>query len=397
MVRALKMLAWPAVLITVLLAGMGCPPYTPPDYLASFLLTPSSLDFGADEDSLELKVAKNFTSQPLPEFTISPGTTSWLSVSPKTGSSSGPDDPATITVTVDRSKMAVGTNSGSLIISAPGVADQEVPVTAKALLVADFSATPLLADVNEKVDFVDESSAAPGAGTISSWLWTFGDNKQSTSQNPRHKYTNPGTYTVTLTVQTSGANALSDTQVRQNYITVEDTGGPTADFIASDTTPPANTPVDFTDLSDPGDDTIVSWFWTFGDGGTSSDQSPTHTYLLKGKYTVSLTVTTDTGAEDTATKNKYIDVQSQGPTAQFVGSPRTIAAGETVQFSDLSDAGSSPITSWFWDFGDGNTITGTSTPTHIYSAAGAYSVYLAVTTDVGSDGILKTNYITVTP
>lgn len=391
MVRALRLLAWPMVFGVALMAGMGCPT-SPPNYLPAYIVTPTSLDFGSDKDSLQFQVSKSYTSQPLPDFTIETGGEDWLSVSPRGGSSDGPNDPATFTVTVDRSEMDAGTHTATLRVQAPGVAEATVEVTASALLVADFSAQPLDVSVNENVQFTDESSVAPGQGQIISYQWSFGDGKQSTDRNPRHKYKNPGVYTVSLTVQTA---TLSDTAVKQNYITVGDGSDVVADFEASDTRPPAFTPVEFTDMSQPSQD-IVGWFWSFGDSGTSTQQNPTHTYLTEGKFTVSLTVTTSGGQSDTETKEKYIRVQPVGPTAQFTANDLTPNINQQVLFSDLSDPGTSPITTWLWMFGDGASSNAVN-PVHAYTAAGAYSVYLVVTTDVGSDTEFKQNYITVQP
>lgn len=400
MLRPLRLLAWPVVLGIVLVSGMGCPTVAPPNYLPAFLFTPPSLDFGKDKTALKVSIAKNYTQQPLPQFTVSTGGTKWLDVNPKTGNSTGPSDAASFTVTVDRTKMAAGVNNANLIISAPGVADQKLPVTATAILVADFSAAPLLAVVGETIEFTDQSTFAPDEGPIRRWTWTFGDGKQSNAQNPKHKYKRPGTYTVSLTVQTDNN---SDTAVKQNYITVEAAEGPTADFTVSNTKPPANTPVIFTDLSDPGNKaTINSWFWTFGDTQTSTEQNPTHTYTSIGKFTVSLTVTSSNGLSDTETKTNYIDVQPVGPTANFVGTPRSINSGQQVQFTDLSDPGTSPILSWLWLFGDGGS-SNIQNPAHVYNIANlygasvSYSVYLSVTTSVGSNALTRTNYITVTP
>ena len=394
MLRPLRFLAWPLVLGIALVAGMGCPT-TPPNYLASFLFTPSALDFGSETETLKVKIAKNFTQQPLPQFTVTTGGTAWLAVTPGSGNSTGPEDTVEFTVTVDRTKMLAGPNSANLIVSAPGVADQKIPITATARLVADFSADPLLTTVNKKITFTDESKVAPGEGAVEDWLWSFGDGKTSIERNPTHRYKNAGTYTVSLTV---GTASIVDTAVKQNYITVEGAGGPDADFFASDTTPPANTPVQFTDNSDGGGSTIKSWLWTFGDtlNSTSEDENPTFTYTVPGQYTVSLTITNNANDSDTETKVDYIDVQPVGPTANFVGSPRSISAGQSVNFTDISDPGTSPITTWLWLFGDGGT-SGLQNPSHLFSAAGSYTVYLGVTTLVGSHTQTRTNYITVTP
>ena len=83
----------------------------------------------------------------------------------------------------------------------------------------------------------------------------------------------------------------------------------------------------------------------------------------------------------------------QPPVASFSGSPTSGTAPLTVAFTDTSIG---QPTSWAWTFGDGGTSTAQN-PSHVYTVAGTYSVTLQVTNALGSDGITKTNYITVTP
>ena len=79
------------------------------------------------------------------------------------------------------------------------------------------------------------------------------------------------------------------------------------------------------------------------------------------------------------------------PVANFSATPTTICAGETVTFTDLSTNGP---TGWSWDFGDAGTSTAQN-PTHVYAAAGTYTVTLTATNGSGSDPFTITNYITV--
>lgn len=74
-----------------------------------------------------------------------------------------------------------------------------------------------------------------------------------------------------------------------------------ADFVADRNTIYAEASINFTDASYQ----ATSWSWDFGDGGTSTDENPTHTYKRSGKYAVSLTI--NSGA-DTETKTDYIHV-----------------------------------------------------------------------------------------
>jgi PKD repeat protein len=384
-----------ALIGTGLLVGAGCPKPSlpPPDYIPFFIASPTALDFGTDKSVLTLKIAKNYTSQSLPTFTLSTGGSTWLSVSPTTGDSSGPSDPASFTVSINRSALAAGTNTGNIRVTAPGVSTLTVPVTAKSRISADFEAMPQAVQLGEPVDFTDLSSVALGEVPINNWTWDFGDGTQSFEQNPQqHVYAAEGVYTVTLTV---GNGTLTDTKQKVDYITVEGPAPPTADFVASMTMPIVGEPVHFEDLSDPGSATqIDSWLWQFGDGASSTDQNPDHTYNQIANFTVSLTVTTTIG-QDTRTRTSYIQVQPMPPRADFDADNRTPGVGQPVQFTDMSDPGSAvQIDTWLWNFGDGGSSFAQS-PTHTYTAVATYTVSLQVTATSGSDTAVKVNFINV--
>ena len=89
----------------------------------------------------------------------------------------------------------------------------------------------------------------------------------------------------------------------------EDTS-PTAEFSADITNGEEPLTVNFSDLSVVGNSDITSWFWDFGDDGTSVEQNPEYTYGSAGVYTVSLTITDENGFSDIETKVDYITVTS---------------------------------------------------------------------------------------
>ncbi|MBX7257151.1 MAG: PKD domain-containing protein [Candidatus Hydrogenedentes bacterium] len=380
-----------SVVMTAILGLLTCGcPTSPPDFLVTFLVTTTSLDFGTNLNSLQFKVSKNYTSKPMPTFSITPQQ-EWILVNPSTGNSTGPSNPVTVTVTLNRSKLTAGSNTGSIVISAPGVTPVTVTVTAATSIVANFGGIPTTIQPGGVVNFVDQSTVT--GGTIDSWLWTFGDGGQSTLQNPSHQYNTLGTYTVTLQI-TSGA--LSDTEVKSNYISVVPPTPPTANFIATPTAPVGNASVQFTDLSLAGTSPITNWYWEFGDGGTSTLKNPTHSYTTATAFSVYLKVTTLVGSDDELKVN-YINVQPKAPTADFMADDTTPAVGQTVQFSDLSTPNVGNLTTWWWHFGDGVTST-LQNPTHVYTAAKIYSVYLGVTNNYGLLGQkTRTNYINVSP
>lgn len=162
----------------------------------------------------------------------------------------------------------------------------------------------------------------------------------------------------------------------------------TANFLASVTSGQTPLEVNFSDLSAAQNTTISSWLWDFGDGKTSTLPSPSHTYQSSGTYTISLTVGDGT-LSDLETKSNYITVVEIK--ADFIADVTTGEAPLTVSFNDLSTS-SETITSWFWDFGDGNTSTSPS-PLHTYQSVGTYAVSLTVASANGDDIETKQNYI----
>jgi PKD repeat protein len=151
---------------------------------------------------------------------------------------------------------------------------------------------------------------------------------------------------------------------------------PTADFsfITSELT------ATFTDLSSDSDGSIVSWDWDFGDGNTSTDQNPSHTYAASNTYIVTLTVTDDAGATDSISQNVTVDDGvNTPPTADFTYTANDLA----VDFTDQSSDSDGSVVSWDWDFGDGNTSTDQN-PSHTYADDGTYTVTLTITDDGGA-------------
>ncbi|MBU1488104.1 PKD domain-containing protein, partial [bacterium] len=235
------------------------------------------------------------------------------------------------------------------------------------------------------VTFSDSST-----GDVLSYLWDFGDGDTSTAQNPAHPYNNSGTYTVSLTVSDTCG---SDTKTRTGYITVEDCCPTTvtADFSSDTTAGCAPLTVTFSDSST-GD--VLSYLWGFGDGDTSPNSNPVHTYNSPGTYTVSLTVT-DTCGSDTKTRADYILADTccaSAVSADFSAAPNSGCAPLQVTFADSSTG---DVLSYLWSFGDGTPDTTVQNPTHIYTNSGTYTVSLTVSDTCGSDTETKTGYITV--
>ncbi|AKB28435.1 hypothetical protein MSSIT_1716 [Methanosarcina siciliae T4/M] len=136
---------------------------------------------------------------------------------------------------------------------------------------------------------------------------------------------------------------------------------------------------------------VALWNWDFGDGNTSFEQSPMHTYSAAGTYTANLTVSNTNGTSSkTAIINVSALVQPIFPVANFTANVTKGYAPLSVQFNDSS----LNATAWNWDFGDGVNSTQQS-PIHTYFAVGKYTVKLTVSNTNGTDS--KSATITVFP
>ena len=135
---------------------------------------------------------------------------------------------------------------------------------------------------------------------------------------------------------------------------------------------------------------ITSRFWNFGDGGTSTEKNPMHTYVSTGKFTVTLTVS-DAIKGDTTIKQNYIFVYDDKPSAAFAAQPLSGVRPLEVQFTDNSTGN---ISSWSWNFGDGSTST-EKNPLHIYNTPGLFTVTLLVSDGTNENTKINTNYISV--
>ena len=135
----------------------------------------------------------------------------------------------------------------------------------------------------------------------------------------------------------------------------------------------------------------VTYLWNFGDGSTSTERDPMHTYTSSGIYTVSLTTTNQNGTSDNETKQAYMHVSSAvaaAPRAQFFARSFSGNLPRTANFYDQSKGS---VTSWLWNFGDGQT-SNEQNPVHTYTTGGPFTVSLTVSGPDGNDTITKSSY-----
>lgn len=161
-------------------------------------------------------------------------------------------------------------------------------------------------------------------------------------------------------------------------------GAPVASFVFSPTTPRENDNIIFDASASTSAGTIVSYSWTFGDGGTGTGVHPSYQYDLVGTYNVVLTITDDRG--QTATTSKTVTITAGAdPSVTITASPKTPIAGQAMNLSAAGSKASSghTISGYEWDFGDGSPHGSGLSVSHIYAAAGSYTVILTVTDDQG--------------
>jgi gliding motility-associated-like protein len=221
--------------------------------------------------------------------------------------------------------------------------------------------------------FTDQS-VAPN-NTVAQWLWDFGDGNTSTAQNPSHTYATAGTYTVTLRV-TSAAGCPTVNNIATHQVIVNPL--PTASFTSS-AQACANSLVTLTSTSLANVGNITQYTWTInGNPAGGNNAVITFTPTAPGPHTVVLSVLTDKGC--TAQVTNTITVNPK-PAANF-NLPNVCLPAGTANFTSTSTISSGAITSYAWDFGDGNTST-TQNPTNTYTTTGPYNVTLTVTSDNG--------------
>lgn len=229
--------------------------------------------------------------------------------------------------------------------------------------------------------FVDISEGEPD-----SWTWDFGDGASATDQNPEHTYTDQGQYVVTLTIENS-VNQCSS--IFEEIVMVGDStwfGDCQAMFYTYPDSVDFHT-INFVDMSIAGGNPSGipdAWYWEFGDGTSSTDQNPTHTYADNGDYNVCLTISSGTSqdsCESTECQIVRVGDGSNGCEASYFYYPEGDTTNPNGGMGSLNiqfvDASYGEPTNWLWDFGDGET-SNEQNPLHTFSEEGVYQVCLSI-------------------
>lgn len=249
-----------------------------------------------------------------------------------------------------------------------------------AQLKADFTASVTQGCSPLVVNFSDASSGNP-----TSWSWHLGNGATSVDSAPSAIYITPGQYSITLVIKNSSGQ---DSVTKTNFINVY--ADPITAFSANALTGCAPLNVSFKDNSSPGNGTETNWLWDFGDGTSSANQNPNHTYTISDTFNVTLTVTNSFGCKQTLQTKDYIRVGAIVTSSFNYNYTNICNPPATVTFINSSTS-NSPLT-YKWSFGDGSTSTKIN-PVYTYNSAGNYVVKLAAT---NADGCTNVQQETIT-
>src|SRR3989442_352866 len=213
------------------------------------------------------------------------------------------------------------------------------------------------------------ATAAGGTAPYTSYSWTFGDGTTATTTaaTTSHTYNSTGAFSVTVTVADSaGKTASSSVSVTVNArltVTAVATPNPIEVRVAVGFTAPTT-----------GGLGTATCKWTFGDSGTASTCSASHTYSSAGTFTAIVTATDALGV--TATNNTTITV-SPKLTVTLTTSTSNPVVGQTLTLTATPSGGVGTATCT-WNFGDNTTGSGCST-IHTYTTSGTFTATVTAT------------------
>jgi gliding motility-associated-like protein len=242
-----------------------------------------------------------------------------------------------------------------------------IPVVVHPVPVANFTVTNEC--LYDALPFSSALSSINAPGTIATYAWDFGDGNTSALPNPSHQYATDGTYNVNLTL-TSNNGCVHD-------VTLTAIAHPVPVPAFTFTNQCAYDPIAFnaatSTINAPG--TIATYDWDFGDGNTGIGPNPANLYATDGTYTVELTTTSNNNCVNTITQNV---TAFPVPEADFTYQSQCLY--DAVPFSSAVSSINAPgtITTYAWDFGDGNT-SALPNPSNTYGVNGNFNVTLTLT------------------
>ncbi|MFL5764881.1 MAG: PKD domain-containing protein [Bacteroidia bacterium] len=226
-----------------------------------------------------------------------------------------------------------------------------------------------------------------------SYSWSFGDGSPvfntASLASFTHTYTSYGTFTVTMTA--TGANGCTTTTtltvIFDKFVSASFVV-PLAEF--SGCVPHIVTPVNASQNAD-------TYVWNFGDGTptvtTTSFVAPSHTYTVGGSYTISL-VASNSCNSSTSTVGPITVVGP--PVINFTATPSPGCSPQVVTFGNTT-TGASPTNNYYWDFGNGNTLTGVKFPPAQTYYQGTWTIMLVSGNACGTDTMYRTIVVDTIP
>jgi gliding motility-associated-like protein len=239
----------------------------------------------------------------------------------------------------------------------------KLPITASGNL-TNFT-SPDTVCLNSTVTFTNSSSPPPSSST-----WDYGDGSpMGTQTNETHVYTTTGIKHVVLTNTYVGCQG---TQAKDILVV----NPPVTSFTGTNLSgcrPPLTANFSGTSTG------ASIWFWDFGDGTTSNQQNPSHTYTKYGNFPVTLTSTAAAGCSTSLQDTSFVKVDS--PTVSINNLPAFGCAPYlfTATATALTVDG---VATYSWDLGNGVMSSSANPPTQVY-AAGTYIIKLTITTTGG--------------
>lgn len=258
------------------------------------------------------------------------------------------------------------------------VTNDSASVLAPAIVLPNFTYDIAASCLVDTIHFINTSNPSTTNGNPV-WLWDFGDlSSTSTFQDPPHVFPDTVQYNITLTATTIDGCRYS----WDSIIPVERSYRAAFEYAPTEICP--GVPVQFIDNSPGSADT---WLWDFGDNNISGDPNPVNIYASSGTYTVTLTISENSAAGFcSATTSQDILVLPDVDAAFTISNPTICEGTPTV----LIDQTVGMPSSWFWDFGTGDTSVSTN-PTYTYDSIGAFTITLTVSnacnTDVATQNI----------
>lgn len=274
-----------------------------------------------------------------------------------------------------------GTYQAMLVVN-PGAVCTDTVFTTVTILepaTADFS---LVIDCDARRITTSNLSVSPSANNpITSYLWNFGDGQTSTQPQPVHVYADKGTYTVTLTINTSNGCTDQATQTFEVGI------GPDSDFTIQDMCVGVN--YQFNNLTTYDDGVVEEYYWLI-EGNVLSEFEPVYVFSNPGNITIELVAVPDEGCRDTTRKT----IRIWDSLSLDLQIPDYFCSGQEVTFINNTTG---DYQSLLWEFGDGSTSSAFQ-PEHQYNQAGTYQVSLFMENTFCGSKYFSTNYeVKVTP